>query len=182
MCTLYSKLDVLLENIDIEHPEQHNETDIVISNFHKANDELKKAQQNLELAANKLCGELALKIRTHLSGLNINLNKYGCTIGYRHKTLTFKPNLLNNVWVVTGNHSQFVQNFMAKYSPLMSIQNVDKISQAIAEYFKNYYRSLNEEINGNGLILLEGINKSTSDIAMWKSSLTFKLKRVTNGR
>lgn len=182
MSTLFSKLDLLLENIDINHTEPNNETETVISNYHKANNELKKAQQNLEMASNKLCGELALKIRTKLSGLNISLNKHGCTIGYRHKNLIFKPNLLNNVWVVTGNNQLFIHNFISKYSPLMSVQNTDKIADAIAEYFRNYYKSLNEDINGEGLILLEGINKSTSDIALWKSTLTFKLKRAINGR
>jgi hypothetical protein len=179
MPTISSKMDAIIEHIIDDIPTNtKSDTEILIDKYRTAQNNLKKAQSDIELATNKACGDLALKIRHKLSGLNVSLNRFGCTVGYKHKTLTFKPNLLDQVWVVTGNNQPFTSAFIAKYSPLMRLSNISEISDAVAQYFKNYYRSLNEDINGDGMILVEGSSKSVSEMLVWRSSISLKIRQA----
>lgn len=127
--------------------------------------EVQRAKTDLSKAIAKICGGMALAIRMTRPGLNIRLEKDSCTIGYYARAITISPDIIHGQWRITSLVAKLVTNFMRRKPPLELSSDFTPLAQSVAEFFTNFYRSLGENIEGTGQILVEGRQGTFSDLA-----------------
>ena len=114
-------------------------------------------ERQLTYSLDRLCGGLALGVRKNQPGLNVGLDKGNCRVGYRSKSLMLKPDLTNKVWLVDSGDPAFARRFKRIHGPRLNLSNdMLGLSTAVAHFFNDHYRSLGEEIFGDGKIIYEG--------------------------
>lgn len=106
-------------------------------------------------AADHLCCELAVAVRRVQPSLYVSIDKNGCKIGYKKKYLSLFPDIEHKVWIVTSSNDDFLSRFSRSYSLEMGLNEpVSKIAENICTHFRNFYKSLNEELEGEGHIII----------------------------
>lgn len=127
-------------------------------------------QHQLLSAKSKINAELTLMIRRKMPAMNVGLDRYGyCKVGYKTKTLSLSPDIESDIWHIRSSDSRFLNGFLkSKRSNLIIGDNVEQLADAVITYFTDYYKSLGEDINGNGLILVDGKIGTLRDIVEWK--------------
>ncbi len=130
--------------------------------IHKLTKDLAAAKQavldlehKISIAKQQLNADLALKIRRIEPGFNIAVEKSGVKIGYKTKFLHFAPNIETGMWVVTSNNERFLREFLNAHRRTTFIDGgIDTLTSAIVAYFTAYYRTLNDDIDGTGVLLI----------------------------
>lgn len=173
------RLDLILETDATSVSEDHQKAaaDITLE-IETTRRKLEDLERQLSHAVDRLCGGLALGVRQFRPGLSVGIDRGMCKVGYRSKYLTFKPDLVTRTWIVSGSDPAFARRFSKQFGVRMT-NALEDTAKAIAEYFGAHYRSLGEEIVGNGVLILDGINvKSTTLIERIRNNQ----KSFLNGR
>jgi hypothetical protein len=114
-------------------------------------------EQQLLYATDRLCGGLAVNVRRRQPGLNVGLDHGHCRVGYRSKALLLRPDLTNKVWAVDSGDPAFARKFQRLGAMHLGLTNdLTTLAAALAQYFMNHYKSLGEEIRGEGIVLHDG--------------------------
>ena len=156
--------------------------------IYKLTKELATAKQTLAdiehkitMARQQLSADMALRIRKIEPGFNVAVDKNGCKIGYKTKFLHFAPDIETGMWVVTSNNQRFLREFLNAHRKTTLLDNdVDTLIAAIVEYFTSYYRTLNDDINGTGLLLIENKNSTLLELVGWRQKKTI-MSRAARG-
>ncbi len=154
-------LDKILELVTEDvYDDDHNTADLAhtaVTEIEKARLRIKKLQLYLQSLNDRMCAELALKIRRKQPRLNISINKDGCKIAYKTKLLLLKPDMNKNIWQIKSNVTSFARSFLANYASKTRISNDNSgLVDAIVAYFADSFKSINEEISDSGLIMIDG--------------------------
>lgn len=131
-------------------------------------------QHQLLSMRNRINADLALSIRRRMPALNVGLDKTGsCKVGYKSKSLLFSPDIEKGVWQVQSSDNRFLSHFLkSKRSYLVIGAEILPLIDAVVAYFTEYYKSLGENIDGVGLILIEGRIGTLSDLVQWREGQT----------
>lgn len=163
-------LDVILEESDNSW-QPLNAANELVEKLHVARQNVINIQHKLLNLKSKVNADLALTIRRIVPSLNVSLDKSGgCKIGYKSKSLTFNPDFEKGIWLINSPDPRFLRKFQrSRQHDLFIGSDIVPLITAIAEYFTEYYKSLNEDINGTGLLLIEGKISTLSDLAKLKN-------------
>lgn len=173
MSVLNKSLDLIFEDgitPEADHP------------LHAAMDVARQLQDAQQLVAdllhkltsikNRLAGELAMAIRRSQPSLNVAVDKGGCKIGYKTKTLLFTPEVDQGMWRVQSQNQRFRREFLNAHSRAMLLSpDMGGMVEAIVNYFRNYYRTLGEELDGTGVIFIEDKRATFLELGQWQLAL-----------
>jgi hypothetical protein len=133
-----------------------------------ANQQISILHNKLRNIKRKINGELAIGIRKRDPRLNVAVNPKQCKIGYKSKYLSFYPDIDKGLWLISSDDPKFASRFKKMYRMNTIISSdIDGLVSSIADYFFNHYRSLGEDMIGNGLIIVEGKTTNLSDLAKY---------------
>jgi len=177
-----NNLDIIFEDTEIG---SYGPIDELIRQLQDARQQVSDIEHKLATVKHNMSVDLALNIRKTQPSLNIALDKQGCKVGYKTKLFHITPDLENGIWKITSSNSRFLREFLNVHRRTTLINNdLSIFANAIVTYFNNYYRTLGEDLNGTGIILIEekkstllqlvGL-KSTSERPMLKSRLVRKM-------
>lgn len=138
----------------------------------------------LKSMKNRINAELAMKIRLSMPALNVSIDNQGqCKVGYKSKHLILSPDIERGFWKVKSADYRFSNKFeKLRRRDLFIGADINSLINALTEYFTDYYKSLNEDIVGDGLMLIEGKLSSLKDLVNYKETmripLNSRLKRM----
>lgn len=161
-------LDTILE----ESPSQYKVADIasqIVHQLEATQRRILELQNQLLIARNRMCGELALSIRRKMPGLNIGVNRDGCKVGYRTKHMIFNPDPGSGIWKVKSGDNRFARKFLRLFGTSTVIsQDTDGLANNIVLFFRDHYKTLGENIeDGTGVVFVEDKRGSILDLAKW---------------
>lgn len=149
-------LEILLEYDEIAVGSAFQQASQLAQDITSTKQHLRQLNAQLYKSIDWLCGELALAVRHRQSSLYVAVDRSGCKIGYKKKSLSFYPDIEHNVWVVTSSDSKFLTLFQRAYSLRMSLSRpLNEIADDINAFFREYYRSLQEDLAGEGNIIID---------------------------
>lgn len=163
------KLDLLLEMN--EEPVSSSLDSIldITKQLDEVRQKVMDLQNKLHMATDRLNGDLAMGVRKQLPGLNVGLDKNGCKVGYKSKNLSFSPDLKTGVWGVKSPDHRFCGRFTRNNGPSLALaSSISPLADAIVRYFSGHYKSLGEDIEGTGTLIVEGSKATVLDIAEWQ--------------
>lgn len=154
MTPLLEKIDAMLDDenqgIDIS---QLRELVKLVESYRKR---IYRLEQEIAYSQKQLCGELAIKIRQKLPSLNVGVGNSQCKVGYKSQTLYIKPDIRKGIWVIESRNKKFSNGFYKNYSSKTVLNDsLEDVALAIVDYFRSYYKSLGENIVGEGKIVLD---------------------------
>jgi len=128
----------------------------VYRSIDKAKQNLLKMQHELNSIKKRINCELAIGVRKRHPALNVAVNRKGCKVGYKNKNMCFDPDMAKGVWIITGSDNNFVKRFKRNHvKDTVLSHEFDNMADLISNFFINHYKSLGEQIIGNGVTLLE---------------------------
>lgn len=136
-------------------------------------------------AMDGLNAHLAMAVKKIKPSLNLSLESSGCKIGYKSKFVTFTANPAIGAWDVTAPAKLLTflngfKRYAADYLNLTS--DLGTLATAIANYFSVHYKSLGEDIQGVGTILVEGREVSALALAgVIRPQRSFDPREVAEG-
>lgn len=160
--SLKRRLDVLLEDNTADDPLQ-SALDLT-AKLEEARRNVNDLEKQLMYAVDRMCGNLAMKVRQSKPALSVSLGNGGCKVGYRSKHLMFKPDLAKRTWQVDSHDPSFARRYARSFASPMLDQDVVEVSKCIADFFSRHYRSLGEDIVGDGKATINGIVVEDSDL------------------
>lgn len=162
---LERRLDIILETSSTQVPDDpYSSATNIATELEEARRKVTDLERQLIYATDRLCGGLAMGVRKHRPGLNASIGKGCCKIGYRSKHLALRPDLTGKMWKVESSDPSFAKHFTREHAPRIALSSdLEQIAQAIAMFFGGYYKSLGEEIEGRGILLIDG-RKATIDV------------------
>jgi hypothetical protein len=180
-------LDIILEDSppDGNHP---------FVSAHQLVEQLRDARQNvldlehkLGTIKHRMSADLALSIRRAQPGLSVALDKNGCKVGYKTKVLQFLPDIESGIWKAISPNRRFLREFLNQHrrSTLMT-PDMTQLVTAIVSYFAAYYRTLQEDIVGNGHLMIDDKRGTLVELIEWRDShshplVKSRLRGITNG-
>lgn len=130
-------------------------------------------QHKLASIKTRMAGDLALALRRHKPGLNVAVDRTSCKVGYKTKYLQFTPEAELGVWRVTGPNRRFLREFLqANRRATLLMPDLSVLVTAIADYFTNYYRTLGEEVEGTGIVMVEDRRATLLELAEWRLAVS----------
>jgi len=128
-------------------------------------------QNQLRILKRKINSELAINIRKKHPGLNVAVNPKQCKIGYKTKHLSFYPDIEKGLWSISSDDSQFMNRFKKQYRRNIVISpEIDDLVSSIITFFIGHYKSLGEDIIGQGKIIIEDKMANLSDLVSYNST------------
>lgn len=118
--------------------------------------EVGRSKIELQKSIAKINGNLAMAVRLEVPGLNINLERDCCTVGYYARAITFRPNIQAGVWDTNSPSAKLLTSFLKLKPPLALVHDASPLAVIIGRFFALHYRSLGEDIIGTGKIFIEG--------------------------
>lgn len=154
----------------------------IIRDIDRANQHIIMLQNRLRILKRKINSELAIQIRKHHPALNISVNPKQCKIGYKSKYLSFYPDIEKGVWQINSEDPKFINRFHRLYrrNTIISPEITDLVT-SISDFFTNHYKSLGENIIGQGAIIIEGRNSDLHQLAEYSNKqdqLNTRLSRL----
>jgi len=163
------KLDLLLEMDKELVPSSLDSILDITKQLDEVRQKVVDLQNKLHMATDRLNGDLAMGVRKQLPGLNVGLDRNGCKVGYKSKNLLFNPDLKTGAWNVKSPDNRFCGRFTRRNGPSLALaSNITPLVDAIANYFSGHYKSLGEDIEGTGALIVEGSESTILDIAEWQ--------------
>tara|TARA_R110000751_G_scaffold112718_4_gene211712 strand:+ start:625 stop:1137 length:513 start_codon:yes stop_codon:yes gene_type:complete len=137
----------------------------------KTKQNLLKMQHELNSIKKRINCELAVGVRKCHPGLNVSVNRKGCKIGYKNKSMCFDPDMSKGVWIIKGSDPNFIKRFKRSHikDTLLSPE-YEKLAALVSQFFINHYKSLGEDIIGSGSTLLEDKKVRIIDVAVISQS------------
>lgn len=127
-------------------------------------------QHKLSSIKMRMAGDLALALRRAKPGLNVAVDKTGCRVGYKTKYLQFIPEVENGIWKIISPNRRFLREFQqANRRATLLTADLSVIVDAITTYFTNYYRTLGEDIDGTGILMIEERRATLLELADWRN-------------
>lgn len=124
----------------------------------------------LQRAKQKMCADLAYRIRRKNPSYNISVDRNLCKIGYKRKTLYFKPDLSRNMWIVSSKDEPFANAFKRNHKhALMITPDISNFINIIDNFFRNHYKTLQEDIVGEGLIIVGSRNSDLKGLLEYRN-------------
>lgn len=128
--------------------------------------QLSDLKRRLAVVNRKINTNLATILRRENPSLNISVTAEGCKVGYKSKNLIFSPDIFKGVWSIDSYDEKFLNRFLRQHRRKTILDpDIGDLSAAIIEYFTLYYKSLNEDIVGNGATLVDGKSVSLRELA-----------------
>lgn len=144
----------------------------LLKKLESARQQVLDIEHKLSNVKKRMSGDLALILRKTEPGLNIAVEKDGCSVGYMSKCLNFSPDFEAGVWKVTSRNKRFMREFLNSYRKSTIISgDQNEICNNILSYYKSYFRSLNEEIVGTGILILESHKCTVSGLVSWSREI-----------
>lgn len=144
----------------------------ILRQLETAKSQISDLEYKLDSIKNRINANLAVKIKRTNPGLNVSVDRKGCKIGYKSKSLIFNPDLSKGIWLVTSEDTRFLNRFLRRFKKDIVISgDVYKLVSVINNYFADHYKSLGEDIIGTGIVLLENKKVSVSELAKYWLSL-----------
>ena len=169
MLELGSKLDILLEE---KSDSLYVDADTLSGELLELRRSISSASKGLSKLRGMLCGDLALEFRRRFPSLNVSVDGKRCKVGYRSKLLIFEPDILGKIWVVRSD-SAFAKSFVNRYRRyLIFDSSCVKLVDVVGDYFASCFKSLNEEIEGSGVLIIGGFRGELSGLAELKSGVS----------
>ncbi len=171
MIDLRKSLDLILE--EAPSPDGWHPLDSAIDLARQLQDAqqlVADLQHKLNSLRTRMAGDLALAIRRTKPGLNVAVDKNGCKVGYKTKYLQFIPEVEQGVWRVVSPNRRFLREFLqANRRATLLAPDLSVLIGAISEYFSTYYRTLGEEVEGTGVLMVEERRATLLDLAEWRN-------------
>ena len=172
---LHKSLSIILDDTSNNH--QYDNVSELVQKLQNARQQVFDIEHKIATIKHKMNSDLALNVRRTQPGLNVAVDKNGCKVGYKTKLLYFTPDIENEIWKVTSPYRRFLREFLNSYRRATLINNdLSMLVTAIVSYFISYYRTLNEEINGTGLLMIENKRGTLLELIQWRSSIKKPLK------
>lgn len=170
MSVLSDSLNLILEDNpapDGDHP-LHTAMDVA-RQLQDAHQNVADLQHRLTSIKSRMAGELAMAIRRAQPSLNVAVDKGGCKVGYKTKTLLFTPEIEQGMWRVVSPNQRFRREFLKAHSrTMLLVPDLSGVAEAIVGYFREYYRTLGEELLGAGVILVEDKRVTFLELGHWQ--------------
>lgn len=171
MGDLYKSLNIILEDNHGAGLDSLNLATNLVQRLQEARQLVSDLQYQLGNVKLKLAAELAIAIRRAKPGLNVGVNKDGCRVGYKTKAFHLTPDLEQGVWTIESKSHRFCREFIqANRRAVLLDQDLSIIVSAIVNYFSNYYRTLGEDIDGTGILILNEKKSTILEVADWMLS------------
>ena len=170
MSVLSDSLNLILEDNpapDGDHP-LHTAMDVA-RQLQDAHQNVADLQHRLTSIKGRMAGELAMAIRRAQPSLNVAVDKGGCKVGYKTKTLLFTPEIEQGMWRVVSPNQRFRREFLKAHNrTMLLVPDLSGVTEAIVGYFREYYRTLGEELLGAGVILVEDKRVTFLELGHWQ--------------
>jgi len=141
------------------------------SKLEAARQEVSNLENQLKIVTQRLNGDLALGIRRGNPALNVGVNSDGCKVGYKTKFLLLNPDVERGVWTVKSPCNRFLGQFTKHFSPYTVLNSDMKdMIDSILGHFTGHYKSLGEELEGNGVVMVEGKKATLLELAHWRDN------------
>jgi hypothetical protein len=104
---------------------------------------LRDSKMQLSHLIERINSALGIEIRKRQPRMTISHSNGACTCGYKARDLTFKPDLTNKLWKISGRLGRgFVKEF-----PHRTRLDADlgSLADCIVDFFKRYYKTLNRD-------------------------------------
>ena len=155
MKSIIETLDILLDE-----PKQwdvYSQATDLYNELEEAKLKVQNLMHQMHRFRQKMCLDLSYRLRKVNPSFNISVDRNGCRIGYRRKSLHFKPEIAKGIWSVMSNDTAFANLFRKKHKPALLIShNIEDFVDTIYKFFKENYKSLQEEAIDDGVILIDG--------------------------
>lgn len=175
-------LDVILE----EPSNSYNIVDIagqIVRQLEDTQRRILELQNQLLIAKNRMCGELALSIRRRMPGLNIGVSRDGCKVGYRTKHMILNPDPGSGIWKIKSGDNRFARKFLRLFGTSTVIsQDINPLADNIISFFRDHYKTLGEDIDGTGIVFVEDKRGTITDLAVWYESQEIGKNKHINSR
>lgn len=173
MIELGLRLQHLLEDVNVN---LYAEADALSDQLFELKKSITKANKDLSRLKSMLCGDLAFEFRRRFPALNISVDGKRCKVGYRSKIMVLEPDVIGKIWTVRADNV-FAKSFVNRYRRFLIFDNnCAKLVDVIGEYFSNHFKSLNEEVSGTGILLIDGKNSTVSDLVGMRSGSEFVIE------
>lgn len=170
MNSIKAKLNMLLaERTEIAAQSPLQAARAIARQVELAERRLADMRTTLTAAIDRISGDLAMLVRRLKPGLNISLDKTGCRVGYKVKTLLFTPDLQTGVWRVDSPDSRFLSKFRKFGGHALELAaDAQPLAQTVADFFTSYYRTLDEEVCGDGMLYIAGRPATGFQLMEWR--------------
>ena len=150
------QLSFILEDSPVRYNNSLDDANSIVKEIEKSQQYIVMLHNKLKSIKRRINSELAIKVRHRNPGLNVSVNPKKCKIGYKSKFLSFYPDVERHIWLVSSSDEKFSNKFLKNHrrSTIMS-DDINELASAITTYFINYYKSLNENIIGDGAIIID---------------------------
>jgi|3_EtaG_2_1085321.scaffolds.fasta_scaffold00090_16 hypothetical protein len=136
-----------------------------------ARQEVDNLENQLKIVTQRMNGDLALGIRRQNPALNVGVNSDGCKVGYKTKHMIITPDVEKGVWSTKSPDGRFLGKFTKQYSPYTVLNpDIGDLISSVLGHFTGHFKTLGEEITGNGVILVEGKCCTLLELAQWRDS------------
>lgn len=166
MKSILEALDLVLEDEIGQGWEVYGQATDLYNQLEDAKLHVQNLLHQLHRYRQKMCLDLSYRLRKRNPAFNISVDRHGCKIGYRKKSLTFKPDLAKGMWQVLSKDDQFANLFKrTNKSALLITHDVDEFINTIFTFFKEHYKTLQEDIDGQGVIMIDDKISTLSELA-----------------
>lgn len=175
-------LDMILSEGETSHTTPLETAMQLVRKLDSAKQLVLDLQHQLMSTKNRMNADLALAIKRQMPALNVGIDKNGCCkIGYKTKHLLFSPDLDNRIWTAQSPDLRFANKFnKRRRRDLLMNHDMQSLLDAITHHFADHYRSLGEDLIGNGLIMVEGKIGSLADLVRWREDVSPPIKRINS--
>jgi len=171
MSLLSRKLNILFEDEDPRGMDPYDVAREIKSKLDAARQEVDNLKNQLKIVTQRMNGDLALGIRRKHPALNVGVNHNGCKVGYKSKSLLLNPDVEKGIWSVGSPDSRFLGKFSKQFAPYTVLDtDIGNLIQSVLGHFTGHFKTLGEDIVGNGIILVEGKRVTLLELMKWRDN------------
>lgn len=158
-------IDILLED-DQSNWDIYSQATELYNELENAKLYVQNLMHKLHGQRQKMCLDLSYRLRKKNPSFNISVDRNGCRIGYRKKSLTFRPDLAKSIWQVLSKDVGFANLFKRQYrSSLLISHDISDFVETIYGFFRDNYKTLQEDADKHGIILVGGVKHSLTEFS-----------------
>lgn len=170
MSILGRSLDVLFEEQDPRGANPVEKARDLRNRLSAARQEVENLENQLKIVTQRLNGDLALGIRRQHPALNVGVCGDGCKVGYKTKQFMINPDVEKGVWTVSSPDTRFLNQYTKNYAQHTLLDpQIEDFIRSIMLHFSNHFKTLGEEVEGTGIIIVEGKKSTLLDLARWRN-------------
>jgi len=163
-------LEILLEDENHTAPKMQQAAQLV-QRLDTAKQLVVTIKHQLMQLRNQINAELAMQIRRTMPALHVGLDHGMCKVGYKTKSLLLTPDLERGIWTVKSPDGRFATKFHRSYIRDMLIgPDTEQLISAIVKHFTDHFKTIGEDLIGNGLLLIEGKHSQLADLVKYRQN------------